>query len=237
MLYSTQKKLAILAPILPVWSEIKHFAENLMFLQDQYKMDFIDPLQHITHETTQKEYIVDWQKRIENLLKQYDLFFGFSLGGVLLQMCFALFAKQEKKIVLFSTPSYVDQLFYTRLNTIVELIKENLISRALTELNQQVFHPYHRPSDEIPIDTNLVSLRLSFGLKFILGIDSRDLLEHTAIKYLHLIGAESWLVNEHNVFKSKNCQLISVPRAGMRVLQDNLPFCAKAIKAYLNLAH
>ncbi len=52
---------------------------------------------------------------------------------------------------------------------------------------------------------------------------------NTKVDHLHLIGECSNLVNNENVVAPKTGCLVQVPQAGMRVLQDNLPFCQKII--------
>jgi hypothetical protein len=83
--------------------------------------------------------------------------------------------------------------------------------------------PLGSPLHHIELANSEVAvLRLLLGLQFILKTDFRPILQMTKLNYLHFVGEESQLVNHNNVHVSSSCQLVQVPQAGMRVLQDNL---------------
>jgi hypothetical protein len=82
-------------------------------------------------------------------------------------------------------------------------------------------------------DPKHAALRLRLGLQFILETDSRALLLATKLNYLHLIGEDSKLVNYHNVVVPIFAKLIIVPKAGMRVIQNNFLYCRDHINQFL----
>ncbi len=229
------KKILIFGPILPEWAEIQAIAESLQFLDSDYELTYVDPLDVSTLSIDHVEFIQNWKNKIQSLLHQYDAFFGFSLGGIILQQCFDLFEKKDKPLILFSVPSFSDELLTERLNQVVELIKHNQLAEAIAMKNKFVFHPYKFANPVVmPIYSVKAALRLSYGLELVLQIDSREKLKKTSTQFLHLIGKESQLVNLQNIFMPLISHLIEVPNAGMRVLKDNLSYCMHPILNFLN---
>ncbi|TAK75002.1 MAG: hypothetical protein EPO11_06130 [Gammaproteobacteria bacterium] len=218
------KKIVVFGPVLPQWSDIQFIANTLQFLRPHYEIDFIDPLESLT----------TWQKKMGLLLDQYDVFLGFSLGGVILQQSFSQFENRDKSLILFSVPSFIDTLLQERLSTVIDLAEKKQVNEAIHCLNRYVSYP-NQPSlqEEYLLNETLASLRLSQGLRFVLETDSRSILQNTPLPHLHFIGEKSQLVNKNNVISPKTGQLMIVPHAGMRVLQDNLSYCMPLMTHYL----
>lgn len=222
---------------MPQESNIAEFAEALSFLHENYQIDFIDPLV-IPAEVDNKAYYHLWEKEIEKRLDHYDAFFGFAFGGVILEQCFALFADLKKTILLFSTPTFADQLLMERLGTVVHLCKKNQVIEAINYLYDQVFYPNKPPKQYSfsAMDNEAeAASRLILGLERVLMTDSTSILQESTVKHLHFIGEHSRLVNQANVVAPKKGTLLTVPGAGMRVLQDNPSFCRRVILEQLGV--
>lgn len=218
------KKILVLGPILADWTEIQVIANTMTFLETNYEVEFIDPLQDIISDVEKKTFFKHWKCRLETLTPSYDAFFGFSLGGVILQQSFDLFENQKKPIVLFSVPSFADEILAERLNAVIYLIHQKSIESAIAAKNEWVFFPALPPKQTKRIlDPIHAGFRLSYGLECVLKIDSRPMLKKP-VNYLHFIGEQSKLVNRNNIVSLPN-KLIEVPHAGMRVLTDNPDFC------------
>lgn len=228
------KKILVIGPALAQWSEIERISESLNFLNCQYAVDYIDPLETLTKDTKRIDFFNSWEIKIKLLLDNYDAFFGLSLGGVILQKNFNLFKQRNKSLVLFSVPSFSDAPLLKKLDSVINLIREKSVIDGINELSRFVFYPFAIPKCSILNDCDLdqAALRLSYGLQFVKETDSRLALKETSINYLHLIGQESLLVNNKNVVAFSGCQLEIVPRAGMRVLQNNLDYCIAKITEY-----
>jgi len=227
------KKILTIGPILPQWSEIYSFNKHLQFLSKNYAIDFIDPLEDVHDDIDPKLFFNNWIAKLENIFLQYDIFFGFSLGGIILQHCFNVLAIYKKPIILFSTPSFSDNLLCMRFDKILSLIKEKSIHAAIKTLNNYVQYPHVGVCNFTLDNPEKAALRLSKGLQFVKSNDRRHMLSKTSMRYLHLIGEKSKLVNINNVIASTNSNIFVIPNSGMRVLQDNLPICIKHINKFL----
>ncbi len=224
-----KKKILALGPVMPQESEIQAIASTLSFLQEDYQIDFIDPLS-IQEDIANEAYYRLWEIEIEKNLESYDIFFGFSFGGVILQQCFNLFAGHNKSIILFSTPTFADKDLGEKLGRVVYFCKGNQVIKALNFLYKDVFYPNKAPQQftEVANET-LVASRLIFGLERVLTSNSTIILSKSTVDHLHLIGECSNLVNRANAIVPTTGRLVIVPGAGMRVLQDNPVFCQKII--------
>lgn len=227
------KKILVMGPAMAEWSEIQAIKSSLQFLTPHYELDFVDPLSDINENVNQKEFFDRWRHKLENQISNYDILCGFSLGGVILQQCLDLFEQNSKPLIFFSVPSFSDDLLTERLNHVIQLIKDKLLNNALHTLNRYVFYPHEAPLDIALNNANQAALRLSKGLQFVLDTDARPVLQKTSVKYLHLIGEKSQLVNRDNVLIPSQCQLAVIPRAGMRILQNSPADCIPLITKFL----
>jgi hypothetical protein len=228
------KKILVIGPILPYWEEIQHITETLKFLSVDNKIDFIDPLIGLTMCTNRTQFFEKWYKRLKKLIFKYDIFLGFSLGGIVLQELMNKFEFYNKRLIFFSTPSFIDNFLYERLGKIIELTQKELVLEAINFLNQYVFYPFEPPAQNSQIiNLKFAALRLQKGLQFVLETDIRHILEKIQLPFIHFIGEKSELVNKDHITHSLTGQIIIVPNAGMRVLQNNLPYCTKPIIQFL----
>ncbi|MDP1602270.1 MAG: hypothetical protein Q8M03_03310 [Legionella sp.] len=224
-----KNKLLAIAPVMPQETDIESLAETLSFFHERYDIDFIDPLTHM-NDSNNDAYYQQWKLALNKYLPNYDAFVGFSFGGVILQQCFSLFASLDKPIILFSTPTFADDALSEKLGSVISLCKENQVIEALTCLYRDVFYPHHRPL-QFPENFNQekAKKRLIFGLTRVLDTNSTQIMAESTVKHLHFTGEQSHLVNAQNISIPKHGRLITVPGAGMRVLEDNLSFCKKII--------
>ncbi len=221
-------------PDLPQKSFIEPIAKSLLFLHEDYYLDFIDPFD-ISGGVPGDAYFQHCQLWMKKVIAQYDAFFGFSFGGVILQQCFPLLERVNKPVVLFSAPAFADDALQKKLGGVISLCKAKRIDDALTMLYQHVFYPNKMVQNSFELtNKDDAAARLVFGLQHVLDTNSRPILQRTTVEYLHFIGECSDLVNTKNVIVAKKGQLFLVPHAGMRVLQDNLAFCKQRILESLN---
>lgn len=238
-----KKKILTLGPVMPYESEIATIATTLAFLEQDYQIDYLDPLsigffQNASAasfaELNNEAYYRIWESEIKKKLEHYDAFFGFSFGGVILQQCFSLFAGLKKTILLFSTPTFADEALEEKLGWVVRLCQEQELLKALNYLYEQVFYPNPSPLKfEILDHSELALSRLIFGLQRVLATNSAQIVRKASVEHLHLIGEYSALVNQANVEIPQTGHLVIVPTAGMRVLQDNPSFCQTIILRWL----
>ena len=182
------KKILILLPILPNPDEASYISNSLKFLSKDYQLIFLDPLKNSINLTKSKNFIKNLKHIINDSLNNYDIFMGFSLGGVILQQSFDLFSAYNKKIVLYSTPSFCNQQLYEKLDNIKALVLKGLLSEAIKQKNSYVFYPFPSPTHtKNNYESKESSNRLLHGLEFILNIDSREILSKYPINYIHLI--------------------------------------------------
>ncbi|KTD33356.1 hypothetical protein Lnau_3004 [Legionella nautarum] len=228
-----KKRILALGPVMPHEFDIEGIAKDLSFLNENFQLDFIDPLMNMDALPTGLYYL-SWQRELADQLSNYDAFLGFSFGGVILQQCFSVFEGTNKPILLFSTPTFANEPLREKLGRVIALCKKNWVMEALKTLYKEVFYPNKPPQINYNrYDQELAARRLIFGLQRVLDTDSTQIVSHSAVEHLHLIGEFSNLVNVDNVITPKVGQLIIVPQAGMRVLHDNHAFCQKLIVEYL----
>lgn len=229
-----KKKILVIAPVTPQKSDIESIATTLAFLNKQFTLDFVDPLS-LTENSSDTEYYSLWEQQLLKTISQYDIYFGFSFGGVILQQCFSLFAPFNKPILLFSTPTFADDTLKQKLGQVIELCNKNKLDEALQSLYQHVYYPNKMsPMLHQNIDQAEALNRMIFGLLKVLETDSTDKVTQSTVPHIHLIGELSHLVNKDNVLAPKSGRLITIPGAGMRVLQDNPTYCEQVILETLN---
>jgi len=231
---SKNQSILVLGPITAAPQEINRIAASLSFLQKHHILTFWDPLSVVDEAVNQDFYSI-WKKSISEVLNSYTVYVGFSFGGVILQHCFPLLERENKKVILFSTPSFAGVSLRRKLEKVIHLCESDQVSTALQQLYQNVYlNQIIKEKDFEYLDQQSARKRLVFGLKRILQTDSRSLLAKCDLPYLHLIGADSQLVTEDDVLEDHNVKLVRVPNSGMRVLQDNPEFCHKKIIEYLS---
>lgn len=227
------KKIIVFSPALGSYDEMAPIANELSFLNKNFQVDYVDSLGNISTIDNSDDYFEKWNLKIKSMIENYDIFFGFSLGGVILQQCLNLFSTTDKKFVLFSVPSFCNHDLYKKLNGVIELINKKSVESGMEKLSEFVLHPYQSNFSAYFYDQDNAKKRLLLGLQYVRDADSRPLLKESKINYLHFIGEESGLVDIHNVIKPDCCQLEIVPKVGMRVLQNNQQYCTDKIKKFL----
>ncbi len=91
---------------MPQQSDIESIASTLSFLEAVYQIDFIDPLainKTFSIDISNDVYYQLWQDHLKKWLVNYDAFFGFSFGGVILQQCF-LYLLTVKSLLFYFLP-------------------------------------------------------------------------------------------------------------------------------------
>lgn len=230
-----RKKILAIGPITPCQSDLTGISQTLHFLDDDYDVNFQDSLESVKDDVEREAFFESWRYRIKKSASEYDGFIGFSFGGVILQQCFMLPELQNKPIVLFSVPSFIDAPLKHQLDEILHLIEIQQLQASISLLNKSVFYPYEVPSKAFPHAlSDEVTLRMFKGFSFILDTDSRDMLNSTQLDYLHFVGDQSRLVNRGNISLTSTGEVHFVPESGMRVLQDNPSFCISEILRFLS---
>lgn len=232
-----KKKIITIGPVSAQPEDIASIANTLSFLDEDYTIDYLDSLS-IMQNVPNKAYYQLWEQKLAPYIDNYDAFFGFSFGGVIIQQCFSLFAKVHKPIILFSTPTFADNTLTEKLGKVISLCQEKKLEEALYALYQPVFYPNKMPPllTVAPPYKKQAYERLIFGLTRVLNTDATAILQENKVAHLHLIGDNSNLVNSKNVIAPNNGRLIIVPHSSMRMLQDNRLFCQKIILEALNNA-
>lgn len=220
-----KKRGLVIGPVMPQPSDKEALLTSLRFLSDSFEFEFIDPLSFF--ETQNDDvYYERWRHHLVKNQKNFDALFGFSFGGVILTQCLDVLEGFQKPIVLFSTPSFADEPLKAKLGNVVRLCREAKPDEALSLLQKYVSHPRSTlAASHAVADVSQTCRRTIVGLERVLNTDSRAILENTKTAHTHFVSEQSDLVNLQNVVASKACELIVVPSAGMRMLQDNPSFC------------
>lgn len=230
----SKKHILVLGPKVPQASDLSTISSSLAFLETNYDITILDTLSHFKAEQYER-FKSDWQQKLSDSLGQTDVFMGFSIGGVILQHCLDLFKSSNKKIILFSPPSIIDERLKEKLYELLRLIESDKTQEAVHKLSQYV-HPNALDDFEKrrTIPWPEIKARLAFGLQFVLNTSLLDSIEQNTASVLQLIGENSQLVKEDNIIQTQHHILKIIPNAGMRVLEDNPEYCHKVIKDWLN---
>ncbi|MBL7480695.1 hypothetical protein [Legionella bononiensis] len=229
-----KKKILVLTPDTPDPSYIELVVSPLSFLESEYSIHPIDSL-CIMEDVPKSSFYQLWAQKLDEYIPQYDAFFGFSFGGVIIQQCFSLFANTGKPIVLFSTPTCADIPLRNKLEEVIALCQNNQVDQALQKLYQHVYYPNAVPiQSHNSLNNPAAAHRVIYGLNRVLETDSTSVVTSCTVNHVHLIGEQSHLVNKDNVVEPKTGTVLQVPKAGMRVLRDNPHYCQAALWEALN---
>jgi hypothetical protein len=230
-----KKKILAIAQATPEASDLEHIGQSLSFLHASFDVDFIDPLS-IMENIPNEAYYALWAKELKKRIPQYAGFLGFSFGGVILQQCLHLIEDTSKPVILISAPTSVNPFLSEHLGEVVRLCHKNQFAAAMDYLYSRVYFPNNKP-DRLFEDLSIpvASLRMIFGLSRVLATDSKHLVTQSAHPLIHLVGALSQLVSDVHVSASTKGKVVIVPRAGMRVLQDNPLYAQGVIQNMLGM--
>lgn len=229
------KRVLAIAPIMACPTFMSPFRKTINRFFNNRNLNLIDPLtENLLVDNTQ--FYADWEKKLFELSSQFDCLVGFSLGGVIIQQSFPILAKLSKspKIMIFSTPSFVNKNLKVRLEEVINLAQQNKLQEAHKTKMKYVLAPHQKAIESTPFtNPKLAKRRLISGLKRILSTSSHgQVTSPDSPTHVHFIGNNSILVNRDNVCVSPNGKLLNVPNAGMRVLEDNSKFCKEEIREY-----
>lgn len=227
------RKILVLGPVLAYKSQISEISNMLDFLTSKYDLNILDPLENDI--LKEENYFNYWNNYLKDNKDNYECLIGFSLGGVILQK--NLSCLQDKKIILFATPSFTNFDLKQKLQQVIDLNEKGNFKEANNLKTKLVFHPNPSPAciNEYNSDEEMGRVRLRCGLKLVLNNNSKSDLESNNNPNLnHFIGEESSLVNMSNVVRPGAGTVYTVPNSGMRVLNDNLEYCKTVIWDILN---
>lgn len=223
------QKIVALLPDLPQASFAEPLKQSLSFLtQRHFDVDWIDPYE-IHGEMDNTQFYQLWRDRLATMIEQYDVFCGFSFGGVILQQCLPLFEPYNKSILLFSSPSVINDELRQKLEQVIALCDQGQLTAALALLYQYVDYPNQVKRTFAIDDEVLAANRLVSGLERVITTDCQPVLQATQVAFAHFLGEKSGLVQRENVLIPDSAVLYTVPGAGNRVLQDNPSFCQNII--------
>ncbi|VEG92054.1 hypothetical protein [Legionella spiritensis] len=229
-----KKAVLVIAPIMPDSSEMAGIAASLSFLTPCCDLEFLDPLTIIDQSLPDTAYYEAWQQQFADYSGQYDAFIGFAFGGVILQQCFSVLENYSRPVLLLSAPTFADDTLSRTLGQVITCCEADQLEQGLSLLYRHVYHPNPQPfSDWSSLDRPDAKKRMITGLRRVLATDSSAIVRSTTHPHLHLIGACSDLVNANNVIPPATGKLVIVPKASMRVLQDNPSFCKPLIQEVL----
>ena len=232
------KKILILAPILYNWDEVVEIQKSVKHIQGKYTIDYLDPVgleYEVYGAYTSDIFFKLWQKKIAEIKDYYDIFMGFSFGGVILCQCLSII--NNKKIILISTPTNPSSVLRYKLQSILDILKTKHIGKAIELHNNYVFAPFNNPVLNIEHKYNETNVnRLINGYSLLLQANLIPNLANANVKTstINLIGNNSNLVGIADVFFNDNHQIYKIPHSSMRVLQNNPNYCFKIIEDYIN---
>ncbi len=227
------KKIIVLAPALPKWTEVEAIKKSLSFLEPEYFLCFLDPLVDAIENPQKVTDYSLWENRVKNQINDCVAFIGFSFGGIILRRCIKLFNQLSKKIIFISVPEKMDLSLRNQLTKIIEYADKEEVDFAMQEHSKYVFFPSNPLVGKVDVrDKALICKRLSIGLKAVLDENNynQENLINNRVPYTTLVGEKSKLVNINHIESSMGGRCIIIPNAGMRIFQDNPTFCQSILK-------
>ena len=233
-------KILVVGPITAAASQLEVFKTSLKQLMPSYDYDVLDPLQ-VFDDISNQQFYQRWHERLSKLVDQYDGYIGFSFGAVVLLQTLTLFEQQsikQKPLILFSAPMVADSLLFDKLTAVIKLAEANKLQQAEQLLMSYVFAPHTKAPDLAAIeDEEQACQRLVYGLNRALTTDCSAAINAVKREIIHFIGADSQLVTSKQALSLPTGKTITVPNAGMRVLQDNPDFCQQQLRYALLDCH
>ncbi|QIV96477.1 hypothetical protein EDC55_11934 [Allofrancisella inopinata] len=219
------KKVAVLGPILARWKDHVYLMKPFDKLSNQkLKFKAIDPLifcYGCDSLKQAKNNFLGWLKLNKN---EYDIFMGFALGGTLIQTVFDEGILDDKKVILFSSPSIADERLKSKISKILDYLDKADLTSALIAKEKIAAN-----LDDYVINYKLSKMekieaieRMQLGFNLILQANL-SVLEKVPKNTKVYIGEKSQLATPNNVKLPTDKQVI-VPNASMRLFQDNLDF-------------
>ncbi len=227
----SRSKWLALTPVLPEKTAIERLAQSFASLDALCDITWIDALAFDNPHQSSAQFYQAWQVFLSEQEASYTGFMGLSLGGVILQQCLPTLTT-PKPILLFSTPSYIDDILACILKKVIRLARNDQTTTALNYLYQHVYCNY-QPQDLAEQVAPTSRVRLISGLNKVLAGDTRAFCTANIHPGLHFIGACSKLVKHRHALPAPNIKLITVPDAGMRVFEDNPAFCLANITLFI----
>lgn len=220
----------IFSPLRTSWPEKTPLIELVEVLLPNHKLLYVDSLQWLGESQDFFGYVKALKKDVSKFIDNADVVMGFSLGGTIIQYLFPTFSNAHKKIIIFSSPTYINYSLNKKLSLIRDLLALGKTDKAIKLFNKYV------GSTVIDVDESLninEQSRLVRGINLLLTADAKVAVSQKATSYLHLLGKNSLLVSPKSVATSVNGDFQLVPNAGMRVLEDNFAYCQELIHKYL----
>lgn len=218
-------------------AEVSHqvaIVKSLFFLEKMgFKLTWVDPLE-LDLFVDNQAFSHNWQRRFKNWIDTFDVFLGFSFGGTIIQQCFSVIDAYDKPVILFSSPSRVNDTLYNKLNEVVMLCQEGALSDALDTLYRFVYLKSEQMTKLHVSNHKKGCERMISGLKRVMSTDLSLVVQAFSKKYIHFIGQHSNLITASDILMGPNGCLIQVPQAGMRILEDNPSYCQPMILDYLS---
>ncbi len=224
------KRIAVLLPALAETSMQHPIAQSLKFLEPfGYVCDLVDPLNPLD-ESPDKAFYANWSDRLQAMIETHVAFMGLSLGGVILQSCISSFKQSNRPLFLFSAPTKCDKALQQALAKVIALLKSDDSDKAL-EIRQKWLKPSAstRHSKHLLKDKAFASKRLISGYSRVRNTDTEKEVQGSNVPSYHFVGEHSPLVKREHVFATSCGEVLTVPGAYMRVLEDNPSFCQKAL--------
>lgn len=231
------KNIVAIGPKLNQASDLVPFSNCLDFLNSEYNIHWVDPLEKYENLSFQ-EYADYWRTYIKMYFNDYDAFIGFALGALLLFENLDLFSESKKVIILFSPPSVLDEQLKSKLVNALKISESGHIFDAIELLDSYVHaNPTIHGKKQYTEPTDKITARFEFALRYVLNHIIPKQIGDNKTRVYQLVGDKSQLVTINNILKTPNTILSVVPNAGNRVLEDNPSFTHNLVRDWLHGKH
>jgi hypothetical protein len=232
-------KVLVLSQIFPTWEEGHEIFESFFEqLNDQCTFEIYDSLEKISDFKEIHEYAMSFRELLSQ--SEASIIMGFSFGGSILQYFLHDPLLKEKKVIFVSVPTVISPGLYRKLSRIINFLEVDQMKDALDLLSFYVLNQDLGTHEGKIVPEELEESRVATkkerllkGFQFLLGHNRKYDIENSVVPILNLYGENSQLVNSNDMVSSVRMQNIKVPRAGMRVIADDIQFTSNTIKNFI----
>jgi pimeloyl-ACP methyl ester carboxylesterase len=232
-----KREAMIVGPVMPVWDNGR-FAQVLIdWLEAQgYRVTALDSMVFSAAPSLDRA-VMHLRRDIETRAPQIDVLIGYAFGGSLVVRA-AEDMPEDLRVVALSAPTVSSQLLCSSLGEMCMALDQGDLMQSL-EIHEKYAtkspHPLNAFS-HIPVsDYAGICMRMARSFRMLMSQTEHPEDRRTRPPILFLLGEDSQLVGrEHLSVRSKD-RLVTLPRAGMRILSDAPQQTLAAIGDYLDV--
>lgn len=212
--------LVIMAPIMPTENHLDQIKKNVAKLNLGYNLKVYDPLMFKGQSFIEGKQF--WHQQLSIDIQQgVRAFIGFSFGAVLLLQLLSDYSDIKLKLALVSMPYPMRKPLKENLSDVRKMCQLDQTNLAIQQLYKKVYLPLQSvPNSFQNLDLVEAKKRFIFGFDWLFELNEESVKISNNLSVMHLLGAESKLVNIDTIYDLNEVPRKLIKGSGMRVLED-----------------